>query len=722
MPTYEITAPDGRKFRITGDSREGALNALRQHLAQQPAEPFVAPEPPPGFVLDPNTGQMVDVGRIAEEQRQGPLGALGAFGGTAVKGIPFVGEYFDELIGATQGPVAQGVAREQVRQFEEQHPNIALGGQVAAGLSAAVPAALAAAPAVAAAAPTSLLGQTAAGAGAGIFAGGIEGLISGYGAGVDPRSRAVSAGQRAAVGGALGGAVGAVSPLVAALARRAGEFGQRAFRRVRSRTRATRAAENAGISPTAREQVVRALQADEAATGAGEEALQRAGPQAMLAEAGPTSRALLDVATARSGEAGRVAREAVEQRATAAGRELSDVLDKTLGAPKGVRATARSIAERTADEREAAYAAAYASPIDYASDAGRNIEGVLDRIPNRIKRSAIEKANEAMIAEGRRNRQIFMSVADDGTVTITRPPNVEQLDYIKRALGEIAAEEIDQFGRRTGTGRRAARLAADLRTAVGDEDAVPEYGRAVELGGDKIAEDNALALGQRLFRRGTTREEVRELTEDFTRAEKIAARQGLRSTIDEQLAQIQRTITDANVDAREATKIIKEFSSRANREKVGYILGKKPAERLFKEIDKAASSLDLRAAIAENSKTFVRTETGRAIRESIEGGPFYDLAAGRPINATQRVVQALTGTTPEDLLRREDAVFSEIVQALTQTRGEEARRLLRGLLETDVQKQIDAETAARIARVLAGTAAVGGQQAGTQAVIRNGAR
>ena len=719
MPTYEITAPDGRKFRITGDSREGALNALRQHLAQQSAEPFVAPEPPPGFVLDPNTGQMVDVGRIAEEQRQGPLGALGAFGGTAVKGIPFVGEYFDELIGATQGPVAQEVAREQVRQFEEQHPNIALGGQVAAGLSAAVPAAVAAVPAAVAAAPASL-GAPASLAATGAFAGGIEGLISGYGAGVDPKSRAESAKQRAIVGGAFGGAVGAVSPLVAALARRAGEFGRRAFRRVRPRTRAMRAAENAGITPTAREQVVRALQADEAATGAGEEALLRAGPEAMLAEAGPTSRALLDVATARSGEAGRVAREAVEQRATAAGRELSDVLDKTLGAPKGVRTTARSIAQRTAGQRQSAYDAAYASPIDYAADTGRNIEGVLARIPNRIKRSAIEKANEAMIAEGRRNRQIFMSVADDGTVTITRPPNVEQLDYIKRALGEIGAEEIDQFGRRTGTGQRAARLAADLRTAVAD--AVPEYGRAVQLGGDKIAEDNALALGQRLFRRGTTREEVRELTENFTQAEKIAARQGLRSTIDEQLAQIQRTITDANVDAREATKIIKEFSSRANREKVGYILGKKPAERLFKEIDKAASSLDLRAAIAENSKTFVRTETGRAIRESIEGGPFYDLAAGRPINATQRVVQALTGITPQDLLRREDAVFSEIVQVLTQTRGEEAQRLLRGLLVTDVQKQIDAETAARIARVLAGTAAVGGQQAATQAVIRNGAR
>ena len=40
MATFEITTPDGRTFQIDGETREGALNALRQHLGQQqPAEP-----------------------------------------------------------------------------------------------------------------------------------------------------------------------------------------------------------------------------------------------------------------------------------------------------------------------------------------------------------------------------------------------------------------------------------------------------------------------------------------------------------------------------------------------------------------------------------------------------------------------------------------------------------------------------------------------------------
>ncbi|MDX3929093.1 MAG: hypothetical protein QHC90_25245 [Shinella sp.] len=40
MPTYQITGPDGKKYRITGENPEGAFAALQQHLgrsAQQPA-------------------------------------------------------------------------------------------------------------------------------------------------------------------------------------------------------------------------------------------------------------------------------------------------------------------------------------------------------------------------------------------------------------------------------------------------------------------------------------------------------------------------------------------------------------------------------------------------------------------------------------------------------------------------------------------------------------
>ncbi len=706
MPRFDgIPVEDERKPRFGG-----------QRVPEETA--YVQPPAPPGFVLDPNTGQMVDVGRIAQEQSQGVLGQIGSFGGTAIRGIPFVGEYFDELIGQQAGPVAQGVARERVRQFEEQNPNVALAGQIGAGVSAALPAAVYGGPLVGAMAPTSLAGQSALGLGVGALAGGTEGVVSGYGAGTTPEERARLAQERGLTGTALGAGIGAAAPAITAGAGRLISGAQNLVQRLRPASEGVRAVQRTSIATTPREQVIRALVADDA-TGGARAAMRRAGPEAMLADAGPSSRKLLDAVVAESGPAAQIGREAVEQRAARAGQQVTRALDETLGGPQGIRSTAREIAERTAPARQRAYTAAYARPIDYAAASGRNIENVLERIPDRIKRGAIQRANEAMIAEGRRNQQILASIADDGTVTFTRPPNVEQLDYIKRALGEIGAEDIDQFGRRTATGNRAARLARELRDAVGD--AVPQYNRAVQLGGDKIAEDNALALGQRLLRRGTTREQVAEAVQGYTRAERRAAAQGLRATIDEELSQVQRTITDGNIDAREATKAIKQFSSRANREKISLILGKENADRLLSRIDEAATSLDLRAAITENSKTFVRQETKRAIREATEAGPVQQLAAGRPLNAVQRVIQALTGTRPQDITARQDEFYAQIVRALTQPRGPEARLLFEGLTEMGRTATQNRAARERIARELTGTAALSGQQAGTRALTRNGA-
>lgn len=44
MPQYVITAPNGKKYRITGDSREGALSALRKHLGDGGAASAPAPQ------------------------------------------------------------------------------------------------------------------------------------------------------------------------------------------------------------------------------------------------------------------------------------------------------------------------------------------------------------------------------------------------------------------------------------------------------------------------------------------------------------------------------------------------------------------------------------------------------------------------------------------------------------------------------------------------------
>jgi len=44
MPTYEITAPDGRKFEVTGPNKEGALAALQAKLSQESQAQPEAPD------------------------------------------------------------------------------------------------------------------------------------------------------------------------------------------------------------------------------------------------------------------------------------------------------------------------------------------------------------------------------------------------------------------------------------------------------------------------------------------------------------------------------------------------------------------------------------------------------------------------------------------------------------------------------------------------------
>ena len=131
-------------------------------------------------------------------------------------------------------------------------------------------------------------------------------------------------------------------------------------------------------------------------TATGAARIREAGPNAMVADAGPAARNLLDTALERSGPGSTAAREAVEQRATQANQQLRGTLDQTMGAPVGVETRQAGIRAGTAPARQQAYDAAYNQPIDYSAPAGRQIEGLLGRVPQ----EAVNHANRLMRAEG----------------------------------------------------------------------------------------------------------------------------------------------------------------------------------------------------------------------------------------------------------------------------------------------------------------------------------
>lgn len=663
-------------------------------------------QPPEGAFIDPETGQMIDPAqRSLIDQRRIAQHPVAARVQEVVQGIPLIGEWADEAVGLVN-PQAQADMRATSDAMERENPVESAALNIGGGIAATLPYAVAGAGSKAldwVAKGGGRLAQAARGAAVAAPSAAVEGASSFAGRGETPEERKGNAATGAVVGGGLGAVIGGAAPMIA-------EGVTTIAKRIKKLDVST-IADEFNVSPAAARMVKRALMNDDLDDAA--RRLNLLGDDAMLADAGQATGAMLDAGTATGGQALKVARDAVDGRATAMGKQLGTKLDDILGEPIGIRNAARQISEKTAPVRKAAYDRAYSTPIDYAADAGRKIESVLDRVPTKTLRAAIDEANDAMRAAGVTNKQILADIADNGTVTFREMPNVQQLDELKKALDGIGRSEVDQFGRPTAAGSRAKNLARDLRAALGE--AVPSYRTAVKIGGDKIQMDQALDIGRKLLMKGTTWEDVADVIGDgMSREAKSAVRQGLREGIESTLSNVKRTITDPNVDAREAMTLVKEISSRNNFKKVSMVLGEKRANELLSELDKVTAALELRAQIATNSKTAIRT----AIREEGQAEVAPSLARrtagnmGNPLEAAKEVTQTIAGIDPRSMSEAERKLFGEVAQSLVNIRGEDAQRALVAVRRAMAGQPMKDAAAELIGRVLTGAAAAGSYQAG----------
>lgn len=685
-----VIGPDGMttKERIAA-AKSGSLQLSDEQKARQ-AE------------IDQNTqDQMVLSGAGAT------LSSLTKFN----QGLPFVGEYADEFTGALGnalgaitgdkglGDRAQAQQRAVMEAMDRQNPKASLGLQIGGGVVGSIPLALVAAPGIISKAVT-LPGKAMVAGGLGAVGGATEGFVSGYGAG-EGDNRLESAKSRALVGGALGGVVGAAAPALGAGFRKAIEYLKGKDVSVISRT--------LGISDEAAKMIkpsVDALDFDAAMAN-----LRKVGADAMLADAGVTTRRALDYAITGGGKAARIGIDAVTGRAEKQGARLSAVMDTILGAPKGVKAVAKSIAERTAPARKKAYDIAYKTAIDYADDTGRNIEEVLSRVDGDTLSVAVKEANSAMRADGIKNQQIMAILDSKGNVKFKEMPNVQQLDEIKKALDTIGRNETDAItGKVTAKGARAKRLASELRAAIAD--AVPAYKTAVKLGGDKIATETAMDMGRNLFSPGMTRERVAEVMNGASVEAKDAARQGIREYVDDTLARVRRSYDNPDADTTETLKLLNTLSTRDAREKLVMVLGEGKADRLLKEIDAAGRMFGTRQAIAAGSQTAQRQAMDQQMNDILAPGVVGTAAQGKPVGTLQSFIQLVTRATPEADMARKQAILADVAKALTEMRGPQAEAALK-LVQKAVEGQpLKSEEAVRIARMLSGAFAIGGYQSG----------
>ncbi|MDC9825679.1 hypothetical protein PRN20_18245 [Devosia sp. ZB163] len=632
-------APEGLK----PGSREYADWAVQQAKAGREL-PQVSAEPPAPAISEPNTD-------IAAK--------LYTAGGSFLEGVPVAGPTLVDW--AKQGRAAvHGMTKEDVDQefaeAKEANPVSATAGNLTGAVVSTLP-----------------LAATKAGQFAfGMTGPALQRVLLGGGSGgtlafADALARGKDfeeAGDSALWGAGFGAAGGAAAPYIDdALGWIGRSLG----------LRSNVAADN--LSRPSREVLQRSFGADNALGPAGMDTIRAGGPDAMLVDASPSAVGTLDAAISRTGPGSAAAREAIETRAANANTTINQALDDALGAPQGVKSTETGLRTGTAAARDAAYKQAYAQPIDYSSPAGLEIESMLTRVPEGV----IGLANRLMQVEGHQSKQILAKIADDGTVTYLRQPDVTQIDYITRALNTAAKSGEGQgaMGGQTDIGRAFGNLARDLRDVT--RTAVPEYDAALQTAATPIQQREALRFGESLLSPSVARDEARETVEAFTRPQLDMARQGVRSRVDEVLANVNDIVSNPNLDAREAMKALRDLSSRAARDKIRLIMDDTAASnRLFARLAQAQRALELRANVATNSRTFGRLAADEAVREATDGGAVGALMRGEPLNAGRRLVQNVTGRTPAGTRNMSDRVYSELANALT-LQGDDALGMLSSL-------------------------------------------
>lgn len=611
------------------------------------------------------------------------------------QGLPFIGQWVDEAAGTLGGDAARDRVRQAEDAMDRARPKEAMAWQLGGGLTGGVAAAGVLAPAAAnAAAGRSMATKVIGGGLTGGLTGAAEGAISGAGAANDG-NRGEGARSGGVVGGAMGTALGVAAPVAAAGVRNLAEWARG--------TDVSGIAKTLGISKDAARAVREALNSEDSAAAVAR--LNAAGPNAMLVEGGPSLQALGDATAASGGKATRIIREAVDQRVAQGAADVADAIDTAFPAA----------AARPKAQLGGLYDQAYATPIDYATDAGRTVESLMKRVP----KSVLAKARGLIEMDTRIpdniKQQFLVSIQPDGTMAKDTLPSVLEVDWVTRALNDVAksGDGRGALGGNTNEGRIYGTLASKLRDAV--KTAVPAYGQALDAAGTEIGIKNATEFGATILRPGTLRSQVKETMAGMPQVEREAVVGSVRQYIDDTIANTRRNMSAPGTDVKEAMRAVRDLSSRASRDKLAEVLGAKEAEALGAKLDEAATAFEISAALHQNSKTAVRQAVQGSVEASTSPSSVGKLLAGEPIQATKRLVQIFTGSTPEAQEAARAGIYADIAKALTQTKGKAAERALTSIQQLSSGQALTEEQAKALARTTVTALTVSGYVAATQA-------
>src|SRR3954471_16183765 len=397
MPEFEFYDPEGQKRTVTADSRDMAQKAFDYAFPNMPPagnivvgsdRAYVTPEPgrPSSLSVElkgKSQQEIQDAVAALELRRRGGF-TSGPLDASLLQGMTL--GYGDELASAAYGAknyfqprselppiegtlprrsnfgegydVAQEMQRQQLAQERKDMPVLSPGAQLGGSLLPAtampVSRALQGAPMA-----YRMLGSGLTGAGYGAASG------FGEGSGLDDRL------SKAGTGGLVGGALGTAAPPVGA---GLGNLGTMVANYLNPAVR--QGLNTLGLGRPAAQLVTRSMGQDDALAGGGlgRQRITEAGPNASLADSGPSGVGLLDAVTQAGGPGTAIGTRFAAERGQAANRDLTAALDASLGPPVGLAQMTQGIRTGSAAARDTAYQTAYAQPIDYSAPLGREIE------------------------------------------------------------------------------------------------------------------------------------------------------------------------------------------------------------------------------------------------------------------------------------------------------------------------------------------------------------
>ncbi|RYE60938.1 MAG: hypothetical protein EOP20_01100 [Hyphomicrobiales bacterium] len=548
MPTFNITAPSGKKYRITGDTAEGALAALQQSgledgeassgldaqqlsglergkalaAARMRGEDVALPGISDAAAADPRSNQPLE---------DNALHRIAAFTTAGVNGVPIVGPALTAGVNATAGAaraLTDGTSfgdeyarnQELTGDLAEQFPNTALAGKLTGNIAAMLPVGATALGARA-------LGMSQAGLGARVLASGASASA------IDAADTTVRGGSlndivyNAGVAGLLGGGVPIAGHLL--------KSGYRAVADgIGSRLRGA-------INPeqVAGERVGKAITADRAnpgerVLGPADDASAIANGQPLLNidRGGETTRALGRVAANTNPEARATISNLADERFAGQGDRGIDFVKRIMGGnvdDLGLQERIKDIARIT---NAKAYRAAEASPAAqqvWDADLAQLMQS--PAVQRAAREATARSANRVAVSGGTAvdnpftfvNGRAVLKKQANGTTAV---PSLRFWDQVKRNLDGQIGEAL------TKDRSLAGDLQAINKTLVSKLDGlVPEYQAARRGAAAAFGADDAVDAGKIYARQVGNVPEMERAIAKFTPAEKKAFEVGYASEI-----------------------------------------------------------------------------------------------------------------------------------------------------------------------------------------------